>query len=376
MTNAQIAETFELLADLLEFQGANSFRVRAYRNSARAIRDYHESIAALCETDPKRLESIDGIGESTAHKCVELVQTGSLKQLDELRAKVPESVLALLRIPGLGPKKAAALFHELKISSLDELRAACEAGQVRGLKGFGAKTEQAILDGMAIAAAANQRIYWADADQIADALREHLAACQGVRQLELAGSYRRGRETVGDLDVLVDSTNPAEVMDRFGQFPGVADVIGRGETKMSVRLGTGLQIDLRVVPAESFGAALQYFTGSKDHNVVLRGLAKQRGLKINEYGVFRVTDSGEEPIAGATEADVYATLDLPCFPPELREARREFDWAASGELPKLIELDDMRGDLHMHTNATDGNATLEEMVAAARARGLEYIAIT
>ncbi|MCA9210372.1 MAG: DNA polymerase/3'-5' exonuclease PolX, partial [Planctomycetales bacterium] len=265
MTNAQIAETFELLADLLEFQGANSFRVRAYRNSARAIRDYHESIAALCETDPKRLESIDGIGESTAHKCVELVQTGSLKQLDELRAKVPESVLALLRIPGLGPKKAAALFHELKISSLDELRAACEAGQVRGLKGFGAKTEQAILDGMAIAAAANQRIYWADADQIADALREHLAACQGVRQLELAGSYRRGRETVGDLDVLVDSTNPAEVMDRFGQFPGVADVIGRGETKMSVRLGTGLQIDLRVVPAESFGAALQYFTGSKEH---------------------------------------------------------------------------------------------------------------
>ncbi|MCA9219129.1 MAG: DNA polymerase/3'-5' exonuclease PolX [Planctomycetales bacterium] len=376
MTNAQIAETFELLADLLEFQGANSFRVRAYRNSARAIRDYHESIAALCETDPKRLESIDGIGESTAHKCVELVQTGSLKQLDELRAKVPESVLALLRIPGLGPKKAAALFHELKISSLDELRAACEAGQVRGLKGFGAKTEQAILDGMAIAAAANQRIYWADADQIADALREHLAACQGVRQLELAGSYRRGRETVGDLDVLVDSTNPAEVMDRFGQFPGVADVIGRGETKMSVRLGTGLQIDLRVVPAESFGAALQYFTGSKDHNVVLRGLAKQRGLKINEYGVFRVTDSGEEPIAGATEADVYATLDLPCLPPELREARREFDWAASGDLPKLIELDDMRGDLHMHTNATDGNATLEEMVAAARARGLEYIAIT
>lgn len=376
MTNAQIAETFELLADLLEFQGANSFRVRAYRNSARAIRDYHESIAALCETDPKRLESIDGIGESTAHKCVELVQTGSLKQLDELRAKVPESVLALLRIPGLGPKKAAALFHELKISSLDALRAACEAGQVRGLKGFGAKTEQAILDGMAIAAAANQRIYWADADQIADALREHLAACQGVRQLELAGSYRRGRETVGDLDVLVDSTNPAEVMDRFGQFPGVADVIGRGETKMSVRLGTGLQIDLRVVPAESFGAALQYFTGSKDHNVVLRGLAKQRGLKINEYGVFRVTDSGEEPIAGATEADVYATLDLPCFPPELREARREFDWAASGDLPKLIELDDMRGDLHMHTNATDGNATLEEMIAAARARGLEYIAIT
>ncbi len=376
MTNSQIAAVFEQMADLLEFQGANPFRVRAYRNGARAIRDLPDSVASIVADDPKRLLEIDGIGKAVAEKCAVLVDTGELPQLKELLTEIPETVLAMLRIPGLGPKKAAAIYHELGIATLEELKAACEAGQIRQLKGFAAKTEQAILDGMAIAEAAGKRIYWAEADDIAQAMREHLNGCKSIDKLELAGSYRRGRETVGDLDLLAVSTDVDEVMDRFGEFPDVAGVLVRGDTKMSIRLGTGFQIDLRIVPAESFGAALQYFTGSKSHNVELRGLAKQRGLKINEYGVFRVGGDEETYVAGAEEADVYATLDLPLIPPELREARREFEWAETDDLPDLIRLEDIRGDLHAHTTDTDGKSSLEEMVAAARGRGLKYLAIT
>ena len=376
MTNAQIAEVFEQLADLLEFQDANAFRVRAYRNGARAIRDLAESVASIVADRWQNLMDIDSVGKGVAEKCKTIVETGRLPQLDELRREIPESVLALLRIPGLGPKKAAALFKELNITTLDELKDACEDRRVRELKGFGEKTEQEILKGIDIAEVVNRRVYWSDADEVANALREHLASCESVEQLELAGSYRRGKETVGDLDVLVVSSNANEVMDRFGSFPRVADVIARGGTKMSIRLDSGLQIDLRVVPAESFGAALQYFTGSKEHNVVLRGIAKQQGLKINEWGVFRVSGDDEVYIAGESEADVYATLDLPVFAPELRESRSEFEWAEEDSLPELVELDDIRGDLHMHTDATDGKATLEEMIDAAIDRGLKYIAIT
>jgi len=378
MTNAQIADVFDQIADLLEFQGANPFRIRAYRNGARKIRDLTEPVAAIVEDDNRQLTDISGIGKDLAEKCTSLVTTGELPMLNELLSEIPESVLSLLRIPGLGPKKAAVLYNELGIATLDELRAACEEGRVRELKGFAAKTEQAILKGMSIAAAAEKRIYWASADELARAMLAHLRACKSVKQLEMAGSYRRGRETVGDLDTLVVSDDVNEVMDRFGSFPGVAEVLLRGETKMSIRLDTRLQIDLRVVPEESFGAALQYFTGSKDHNIVLRGLAKQRGLKISEYGVFRTGGEGQEDqyVVGATEEDVYGALDLPVFPPELREARREFDWAESGDLPELIEAADVRGDLHMHTMESDGVGTIEEMVLAARQRGLDYIAIT
>jgi DNA polymerase (family 10) len=229
---------------------------------------------------------------------------------------------------------------------------------------------------MNIAEAASQRIYWAAADEIVQVLREHLEGCSAVEELEFAGSYRRGKETVGDLDALVVSTDHNQVMDCFGEFEGVSETLVRGDTKMSVRLVSGLQIDLRVVPQESFGAALQYFTGSKEHNVVLRGLAKQQGLKINEYGVFRVQDDQQEYIAGETEADVYAALGLPVIAPELRENRHEFAWARENELPPLLEISDIAGDLHMHTTETDGLATLDEMIAAARDRGLQYIAIT
>lgn len=376
MHNPQIADSLDMVADLLEFQGANQFRVRAYRNGARIVRDLPEPILALIESPDRKLTDIQGIGADLADKITTLATTDKLPFLEQLQSEVPQSVLALLRIPGLGPRKAATLHKELGIKTLDELKAACEAHQVQALKGFGAKTEQAIMAGIATAATIQDRMYWAKADVVAQALLSHLQACPSVEQVELAGSYRRGRETIGDLDALCVSKNVAEVMDHFGQFVGLGDVIARGDTKMSIRLVSGLQIDLRVVPAESFGAALQYFTGSKDHNVVLRGLAKDKGLKINEYGVFRVDKGKETYIAGATEADVYATLGLPCFPPELREARKEFDWAAQGKLPKLIETDDICGDLHMHTTATDGQATLPEMVAAAQARGLKYIAIT
>ena len=376
MTNAQIADSFDQIADILEFQGANPFRVRAYRNSARTIRDYSESLAAIVEERPEALTEIDGIGDDLAKKIIVLVNTSHLPMLEELKNQVPESVLALMRIPGLGPKKAAALHKELNIQSLEQLKAACEAQQVRGLKGFGAKTEQVILQGIALAQTAGQRILWADADALVQALREHLSGCPQIEQLEFAGSYRRGKDTVGDLDILVVSAAVEQVMDRLGSFPQLADVIVRGDTKMSIRTEQHVQVDLRVVPAESFGAALQYFTGSKEHNVVVRGRAKDQGLKINEYGVYRVHDGQDERIAGRTEAEVYATIGLPEFPPELRENRQEFIWAAAGKLPELITLADIRGDLHMHTHATDGAASIMEMVHGAIARGLSYIAIT
>ncbi len=400
MNNAEIAAVFDSIADLLEFEGANAFRVRAYRNAARTIEDYPESLANYVRDLSRKLTDLAGIGDDLAQKITALLTTGSLPMLDELRARIPPGVLQMLRVPGLGPKKAAALFKELGVSSLVELRAACEAQRVRALKGFGAKTEATILAGLDFAQSEqNQRLYWSEADIIAQRLREHLEGTKGLNRLEFAGSYRRGKETVGDLDILVDADDVQAVMSRFAEYPGIETVLGRGDTKMSIRLRDGLQVDLRVVPTDSFGAALQYFTGSKEHNVTLRGRAKDAGLRINEYGVYRVenadakwkaktakkkddteaNETSEETltwIAGKTEEDVYATLGLPWIPPELRENRREYEDAANGTLPKLIELSDLQGDLHMHTTASDGSNSIAEMIAAAQARGLKYIAIT
>lgn len=372
MNNSDISAAFDELGDLLEFQGANPFRVRAYRNAARTLKDLGEPLATIAANPARKLTDIQGIGADLADKIGVLLATGSLPQLEELRAQTPASVMALMRIPGLGPKKAAVLFKELAIQTLDQLRAACEAHQVQELKGFGKKTEETILAGLPLAAQAEVRLYWAEADVVAQDILRRLRKCQSIAQLEVAGSYRRGRETVGDLDILAVSSQPDEVMDAFVALDGREATLARGDTRMAIRMARGLQVDLRVVLAESFGAALQYFTGSKAHNVILRGMAKDRGLKINEYGVYR----GEERIAGATEEEVYEAMDLPWFPPELREARQEFQWAAVGKLPELIELADIRGDLHMHTTYTDGRATLDEMVLAARERGLKYIAIT
>lgn len=372
LNNAQIAAILDEVADLLEFTEANPFRVRAYRNGARAIRELSEPLAAIAADSDRKLTDIAGIGKDLASKITSLLETGEMDLHRELCAQIPTSALELLRVPSLGAKKAAVLLKELGVRSLDELRTACEQQRVRGLKGFGAKTEQTILAGLPMAAKAQERMYWAEADVYVQLLLEHLRGSRAIARVEAAGSYRRGQETVGDIDLLAISAEPEQAMERLVSYAGVADVLARGSTKTSIRLGTGLQVDLRVVPEESFGAAWQYFTGSKQHNVVLRGMAKARGLKINEYGVFR----GDTSIAGRSEEEVYATLELPCFPPELREGRLEFQLAAAGPLPELIVEQDIVGDLHMHTTATDGKATLEEMVAAAKARGLRYIAIT
>ena len=379
MTNTRIADIFDEIADMLEFKGANPFRLRAYRSGARTIRHFSEPIATVAADDSRKLTDIDGIGKDLAAKIETLLETKKLPMHEELKEEIPETVFAILRIPGLGPKKAAVLYKEMGIESLDQLKAACEAEEVRALKGFGAKTEKVILDGIPFAesAASQTRILWAQADEIAENLLEHMKTCDGIRQMEMAGSYRRRRETIGDLDLLVTCDDGEVVMDHFGEFDEVEETIVRGGTKMSVRLGSGLQIDLRVVPDESFGAALQYFTGSKEHNVVVRGLAKQKGMKVNEWGVYSTEgDNDGEQLAGTSEKEVYAVLGLPEFPPELREARHEFDWAEQGELPELLELSDIKGDLHMHTVATDGKGTILEMVKAAKQRGIKYIAIT
>ena len=375
MDNEKIAKNLTQLADLLEFTGANAFRLRAYRNGARQIKDLPTSIKSMI-ANGEDLTKLDGIGKGVAEKCIELCETGKLEQTEELFETVPRTVLDLLNVPKLGPKKAAALFNELNVQDLDQLKAACEEGVVSELSGFGKKTEQSILAGIAIAVAANQRILWASADKIVERLREHMTQCAAVDRMEFAGSYRRGKETVGDLDILATSTEAEAVMDHFGHFEDITSTIVRGETKMSVRLEDEFQVDLRVVPDESFGAALQYFTGSKDHNVKVRGLAKTKGLKINEWGVYRIDGDDEELIAGKDEADVYQALGLPCFEPELREARKEFDWAQSDEIPKLITLKDIRGDLHMHTTESDGKDSIERMAEVAREIGLKYIAIT
>jgi DNA polymerase (family 10) len=371
MNNAQIADAFEQMAKLLELKGEKPFRIRAYENGARTVSELDESVASYLAAG-KDLTDLPGIGDTLAEKITVMVQTGRLPQLEALQAEFPPVANSLLRIPGLGPKRAGLLLKELKIQSLDELKLACEEGRVSALKGFGKKIEQAVLKGLEFASQEEARMLWFQADEVAAELRTHLEGTKTLDRLEFAGSYRRGRETVGDLDVLAQSKDPNAIMDRLGEFPGIAEVLGRGDTKMSIRILGGPQVDLRVLPAESFGAALQYFTGSQQHNIVLRRLAQQQGLKINEYGVFR----NDDRIAGETEEDVYAAVGLPWIPPELREARQEFEWAEANQLPKLIELKDLVGDLHMHTTESDGTASLEEMVEAAQALGHKYIAIT
>lgn len=373
MDNGKIASLLEEMADLLEFRGENPFRIRAYRNGAKAIKDLTESVAGILADPTRRLDSIPGIGKTLVDKAKVLVETGSLPQLEKLRREVPDVVLSMARIPGLGAKKAAVLHQELKLKTLDDLRRACEQDAVKVLKGFGAKTQQVILEGLEIAEAAAERIYWAKGDQLANDIADHMGLCDAIERMEWAGSYRRGRETVGDLDLLVVASDRKLAMDQFESFPGRSQTILRGETKVSIRVGKAFQVDLRLVDDSEFGAAMQYFTGSQAHNVHVRRLAKQKGLKVNEYGVFRIDD--ESRIAGASEQEVYQAIGLPWIPPELREDRLEFDLDES-ELHELLQLDQVLGDLHMHTTATDGEATIREMADAAISRGLRYIAIT
>ncbi len=376
MTNAEIAHVLDEMADLLELRGENPFRVRAYRNAARAIVQLAEPVEAILHDPDRDLKAVAGIGQTIAEKIGTLVQTGSLSQLAKLRAETPAVLVQMTRIPGLGPKKALVLQRELGIESLDDLRQACLDHRVRSLKGFGGKTEQAILEGLEIAEAAAQRLRIDQAEQLVARLQQHMAGCPAVERLEFAGSFRRGKETVGDIDMVATSIEPALVMDRLAGFPGVASVIARGETKMSIHVEDRIQVDLRVVADSSFGAALQYFTGSKEHNVQIRKRAKARGLTVNEYGVYR-TDAPDEPVAGRTEEEVYASLGLAWIPPELREGRKELEWYEHPErMPRLVELSDIRSDLHMHSTATDGLHTVAQMAEAAHRLGRTCIAIT
>ena len=371
MKNEFIAVQFELLADLLEIQGANPFRIRAYRNAARTISSTSESLSDLVATK-QDLTQFAGIGKDLAKQIEEITTKGQHSALEELRKQIPGGVLDMLRIPGVGPKKVSVFFNELGLKSLEDLKAACEAGRLSKLKGFGKKTEESILANIATATEQSQRASISDARAAAEAIVEDLQKLKEVGQVAVAGSCRRRKETCGDLDILATCSDSGPPMDCLAAHPLVESVLQRGETKQRVRLKTGMELDLRVVPEESFGAAMQYFTGSKEHNVVVRQRAKDLGLKLNEYGVFR----DDVQVAGRTEEEVYAAVGLPWFPPELRENRHEFEWADAGKLPELVTIADIKGDLHMHTTASDGAATIEQMAIAARERGLKYIAIT
>ncbi|MCA7991362.1 DNA polymerase/3'-5' exonuclease PolX [Burkholderia cepacia] len=370
--NAGYAAVFAEIADMLEIQGANPFRVRAYRNAARTIADYGRDIATMIANGDD-LGKIPSIGPDLASKLREIAATGTCELQQTLRHALPGAIVELLDVPGLGAKRVKALHEALHVDSLEQLRAEAKSGHVRELPGFGAKTEAHLLEAIDDRLQREpQRFLLPDAAHSLLPLLERLRAIAGVGKAVPAGSFRRRRETVGDLDILVTARDPQAVADAFVGYGEVARVLAHGKTKSSVVLANGLQVDLRVVDADAFGAALVYFTGSKAHNIALRRIAQAGGLKINEYGVFR----GDERIAGATEASVYAAIGLHEVPPELREDRGEIDAARAGTLPALVERKQVHGDLHAHTDASAGRDSLRAMADAARARGFAYLAIT
>lgn len=376
MDNVGISRALEELADLDELMGAEPFKVRAFRVAARAIEGLSESAAELSRSG--KLEGVKGVGEGVARRVRELLDKGSMAEVDELRAKLPAGLLELMALPGMGLKTTQQVWRERGITSIDTLEAAARAGQLRSLPRFGEKKEQkliAAIDAYRRRSTAPRRRPLADALTAGEALCEHMRQVPGVVACELAGSLRRRAETIGDLDVLVgaEEADAPAIMAAFVAAPGVVEVLGRGDTKTSVVLDGGMQADLRVVPPGSWGAALQYFTGSKEHNVAMRTLAVKQKLKVSEYGVF---DAQGTQIAGADEASVYEAVGLRWMPPELRENRGEVEAAQGGLLPRLLEVTDLRGDLHMHTTETDGKATLAQMAEAARAAGRSYVAIT
>ena len=371
--NADVAALFEEVADLLAIQGENAFRIRAYRNAARTLNQLSRPVADLVAAE-EDLSDLPDIGDDLAGKIATIVDTGTLPLRDELAQDIPPAVADLLRIPGLGPKRVRRLRDDLGVDSRADLKRAAEAGEVQALDGFGETMEQNILDGLA-QMSDEARWLLARVEPVVASLHDHMSAHDAVERVDAAGSYRRRTETVGDLDVLALADDGPAVTAHLAAYEDVAETLSQGDTRASVRLRSGLQADLRVVPPESYGAALLYFTGSKAHNVKLRDWAIEKELKLNEYGVFR-TDEDEERVAGETEEDVYALFDLPYIVPELRENRGELDAAADGTLPNLITHEDLRGNLHTHTTGSDGRHSLEEMAAAAQARGLEYLAIT
>ncbi len=402
--NSEITAIFYELADLLEIEGANEFRVRAYRNAARTIADLPRSVRDMlddAEVQPpyKVLTELPGIGEAMAKKMAEIVETGSLTALEEVKQRTPEELTKLLKIAGLGPKRVQTLYKELGVTNLQDLEDVAKQGHIRELYGFGEKIEAKILDALEHRLASDsdteqdERTRLDIAQEIAEPFAAYLRESEDVQQVEVAGSYRRRKETVGDLDILVtlkagasssdgpdsdpdsDSgleNNSASVISRFVNYEDVEEVVSKGDTRSTVVLRSGMQVDLRVVPQKSYGAALLYFTGSKAHNIAIRDLAIQQGLKVNEYGVFR----DKEQIAGESEDEIYGLFDMPYIAPELREDRGEIEAAQNDELPALVTLGDIQGDLQTHTTASDGRSTLEEMAHAAQERGYAYLAIT
>jgi DNA polymerase (family X) len=360
-------------AELMSISGGDAFRIRTYEKAARSVGGYHADISTL---DDAGLLRIPNVGKSTAEKIREGLERGTFKALDELRGKVPPGVRQMISIPGLGPKKAMVLYQDLKIASVQELADAIDAGLLKGLKGFGPKTEENILRGISLMqqAGTGDRVLLSVAMGLAEEIVGELASLEGCVRCTYAGSLRRMVETIGDIDILVASEKPGPIMEAFANLRYVERVVARGDTKTSIRTTKGLQVDLRVVAPGVWGAALQYFTGSKAHNIRTREMAVRKKLKLSEYGLFHA-ESGELIVA-ETEEEVYAHLGLPWIPPTLREDRGEIDAALHGELPDLIQQEDIVGDLHTHTNLTDGLAPLEEMIDAARERGYAYYAVT
>ena len=378
MQNADIARLLGEVADLLEISAGNPFKVRAYRNAARTVADHPDPIAELVKGGEFDLTDLPGIGDGIAKEITVLVQTGTLPQRQQLVTQIPPGLLDLLRLPGLGPKRVKLFYDVLKVNSVADLKEALEQGKIAKLGGFGPKLLEKIREGIAGAGTAGgggpKRIVLHEAEQYARAIVAYLKAGGGIDEIDVAGSFRRRKETIGDLDIVVTCA-PARapaVIERFGKFGDVAQVASQGDTRSTVRLSGGLQVDLRVVAPGCFGAAMQYFTGSQAHNIELRKIAQSKNLKLNEYGVFK----GTQCVSGRTEPEVYAALGLDWIPPEMREDRGEIALAKEHTLPKLVTLEDVRGDLQMHTDASDGKATLAEMAAAARAIGYAYIAIT
>lgn len=371
MDNGEVAAVLYEIADLLELQGV-AFKPQAYRRAARNIEQLETPLSQIMADG--KLDEIPGVGEAMSKKISELLTTGELGYLDSLRSEVPEGLMRILEVPDVGPKTAMLLHKELGISSIEELKAAALAHRLRGLKGFGEKTEERILQGIAVLESKGGRALLGEALPVAEAYIAYLKASQAIDRISVAGSLRRGRDTIGDIDILVGDDSPAAVIDAFVAYPAVEDVLMKGPTKSSVRLAGGMQVDLRAVETRSYGAALQYFTGSKEHNVSLRRIGVEMGFKLNEYGLFE-RDSGKA-VAGDTEDGVYSALGLSWMPPEIRENSGEIEAARGGKVPKLVELGQVRGDLHVHTDWSDGTDSIVGIVSAASAMGYEYVAIT
>ncbi|MEU8923261.1 DNA polymerase/3'-5' exonuclease PolX [Kitasatospora sp. NPDC048545] len=369
--NDQVRELLQEYADLINITGGDAFRARAYEKAARAVGGHPEDLAGL---DVKGLQRIPGVGRSTAEKIAEYLSSGRIAALESLRAEIPAGVREMTAVPGVGPKRALALHRELGIASVDELAEAVRADKLSGLSGFGERSGEKILHGIELIRRSGGRTLLDTATELAEQLVAALSAVPGCTRCAYAGSLRRMRETVGDIDVLATAEDSAPLMAALTGLPYVAEVIGSGTTKTSVRTTRGVQVDLRVVPEEDWGAALVYFTGSKAHNIKLRTMAVRAGLKLSEYGLFEV--DGGAKVVSRTEDEVYAALGLPWIAPPLREDRGEIEAALDGGLPDLVQESDLRGDLHTHTDLTDGLATLEEMVDTAAARGYSYFAVT